>query len=214
MWLLRAIGLGIVIGVLCGCHSQAATEASAQPNSELLEAMAQCTFRGEPIQPFFLTEFCGGAQADEFWTEGMGQRVTAISVPGLCNSRGSYAGAVIHRGEYTSFALGNDGRVTTEFGYRFCGTTPGGITVLEYFGNTGGSGTALGLLFVRFEIRTLGTTGTGMKDVLTMRFVGEERWGDRVRRSVRLDGNRLLLGPTQTDIPGHKSDPGCSIVLE
>ena len=45
--------------------------------------MIDFTFNGKPIPPFFLTDFAGGPEANDFWTCGMGSRIAAVSVPGL-----------------------------------------------------------------------------------------------------------------------------------
>jgi hypothetical protein len=130
-----------------------------------------------------------------------------VDVAGLfCDgSDGSYTGCTVDRGDYVSFDLpidgGSDNVRNGRFGYRFLGTTPAGVTVLEYVGNTGGSGTILGVVFVKFELQRIGYTATDAHDRLVMRFLGAESWGDRVHRDVTLVGNELRLGPEKSDIP-------------
>jgi hypothetical protein len=152
----------------------------------------------------------------------MGGRICAIAVEGLvAEGDGSYAGAKIYEGEFVSFDVPSHDedlgpRGAGWFAYRFVGTTPSGITVLEYVGNTGGSGTIPGVLFVRFAMEWVGVTKEEKRERLVMHFLGEQSWGDRVYRDVRLEGNSLWLGPTRTDMPYEKefAEPAQTMQLE
>jgi hypothetical protein len=217
--LMRFSGLPVVIALMAGpigCTMQPVAVTSGQSTAEVLEARAKFAYQGEPIPPFFLADLCGGPEADDFWTRGMGSRVVAVSLAGLRDQKRCYNDGTIQRGRFISFARRseNDDRLQLEFGYRFLGTTPSGISVVEYFGNTGGSGTIYGVVFVRFEMQTIGVTEDAKHDLLVMRFVGEQSWGDRVTRSVSLEGNVLRLGPTRADISASNAEPGRVIVLE
>lgn len=134
-------------------------------------------------------------------------RIGTVAVEGLFydNCDGAYSGCKIAKGELIRFELPNEGnggpRGNGWFGYRFLGTTPSGISVVEYVGNTGGSGTVPGVMFLRFEMETIGYQSGGKKERLVMRFLGEQSWGDRVYREVKLVGNELRLGPERTNMP-------------
>jgi hypothetical protein len=204
-----------------GCHGSTLSDAFPREDSVLREAKETFTYKGKPIAPFFLTDFCGGEDAPDLWTREMGGRITSIAVEGLsCEGDGSYAGTPFETGELVTFDLPADHAPVTGnpgwFGYRFIGTTTSGISVLEYKGNTGGSGTVIGVLFVRFEMASIGVTAGHKRDQLTMRFLGERSWGDRVYRDIRLEGNVLRLGPMQTTIPAYEEGlaPAEDVVLE
>ncbi len=212
----------LAILILCaGCERSASSDAPLSEDPVLREAKETFTYKGKPIPPFFLTDFCGGEHAPDFWTRGIGGRISSIAVEGLfCEGDGSYSDPKVEVGEFVTFDLPADRAAMAGdagwFGYRFIGTTPSGISVLEYKGNTGGSGTIIGLLFVRFEMTTIGATADDKRDRLTMHFVGERSWGDRVYRDISLQGNVLRLGPMQTAIPAYQVDlaPAEDIVLE
>lgn len=61
-----------------------------ETDHELLEARTEFTYRGQPTPPFFLTDFYGGPEANDFWMNNMGSRVIAISVAGLYDRQGGY----------------------------------------------------------------------------------------------------------------------------
>ena len=204
--LILAVGLG-------GCGEKSVARPRQQSHPAVAEAQAHFTYKGKPIPPFFLTDFHGGPEAGNFWTRETGCRISSVVVAGLfVGGDGTYANSEIFDGRddggFISFCILSDedrGPVGSGlFGYRFVGTTPSGITVLEHIGNTGGSGTIPGVLFVRFEMESVGVTKDKKQDRLIMRFLGEQSWGDRVYRDVKLDGNSLWLGPTRTIIPAHK----------
>ncbi len=207
---------------LAGCGGGSTTQPSKQANPVIIEAQTHFTYKGKPIPPFFLADFCGGPDAGDFWTQGMGERICAVDVAGFFydNSDGSYSDRTVEHGEFVRFDLpstGDEGsRGAGWLSYKFLGTTPSGVTVLEYVGNTGGSGTIPGVVFIRFELETLGYTKAGKKDRLIMRFLGEESWGDRVYRDVTLVGNELRLGPERSHMPGATDslEPARTILLE
>lgn len=199
---------------LVGCTASLPQGASREASLEEAEAKTKFSYKGQSIPPFFLADFCGGPDANDIWTSGMGQRVVAVSVPGLFHST-SYDATKVKEGDFIFFRrLSTDGRLEVEMGYRFVGTSQSGISVIEYFGNTGGSGTVHGIVFVRFNTATLGITKREQRNVLLMQFIGEQTWGDRVRRTVSLRGNVLLLGATRADIPEAKAQKECVIVLQ
>ena len=215
----------VVAASIGGCGGSPAGLSSEQ-SLELIEARTHFTYKGKPIPPFFLADFNGGPGAGEFWTRGAGARISRVVVEGLIyddeeHSEGSYNDC--------SFTDGGDGVVIFDLSnseedeggagwlsYKFLGTTPSGITVLEYLGNTGGSGTFHGVMFIRFEIETIGYNSDVKEDRLVMQYLGEECWGDRVFRDVELVGNELRLGPTKSDIPDEQEflQPACAIPLE
>ena len=207
---------------LAGCGGSSSAKQSKQVDPRVTEAQTHFTYKGKPIPPFFLADFCGGPDVGDFWTRGMGSRICAVDVAGLFydDSDGSYSGCAFERGEWVRLDLPNGGdegpRGAGWFYYRFMGTTPSGTTVLEYVGNTGGSGTIPGVVFLRFELETVGYTQTDKSDRLVMRFLGEQSWGDRVYRDVKLIGNELRLGPESTDIPGAKDsiEPARTVLLQ
>lgn len=206
---------------LAGCGKRPAAPVAQHP--EVVEAQKHFTFRGAPIPPFFLADFYGGPNVGDFWTKGMGTRISTIAVEGLFyeHSDGSYSGCRIESGnDFLRFDLPTSGDIAKGeagwFSYKFLGTTPSGVTVLEYVGNTGGSGTVPGVLFVKFEMEPVGYTADGKRERLVMRFLGEESWGDRVFRDVELAGNELRLGPERSNMPGAQDDlePARTILLE
>lgn len=216
--ILLAVALG-------GCGEKPVEPPQQQPHPAVAEARAHFTYKGEVIPPFFLADFYGGPDAAGFWTVGMGTRISSIIVEGLfVRGDGSYSDLKVNDrrkdGGFVSFALYSDDsdgpRGNGWHAYRFVGTTPSGVTVIEEVGNTGGSGTIPGILFVRFEMESVGVTKDDKRDRLIMRFLGAESWGDRVYRDVKLEGNSLWLGPTRTDIPAYKdiAEPERTIVLE
>jgi len=213
--ILLVVGLG-------GCGEKPVEQS---PHPAVAEAQTHFTYKGEPIPPFFLADFYGGPDASDFWLRGMGSRISSVIVAGLfVKGDSSYSGCKIDDrrkdGGFVSFNLPSDesdgSRETGWLAYRFVGTTPSGVTVLEQVGNTGGSGTIPGILFVRFEMESTDTTKGDKQDQLVMRFLGEQSWGDRVYRDVKLDGNSLWLGPTRTNMPGAKdfAEPERTIVLQ
>lgn len=211
---------------LSGCGEKPAAQPQQQPHPEVAEAQAHFTYKGKPIPPFFLADFFGGPDAPDIWTREVGGRISSVAVAGLfVKSDGSYADLDINDekddGGFISFDLPSDeslgGPGTNGYtGYRFVGTTPSGITVLEYACNTGGSGTLIGILFVYFEMQSFGVNREEKRERLIMRCLGAYGWGDRVYRDVKLDGNRLWLGPTRTGIPAYKNtmEPERTILLE
>lgn len=225
---MRVTGFGVVAALLLalsGCDHGSSTQASREPDPVVVEAQQQFTYGGKPIPPYFLADFYGGPDGDDFWLRDMGDRIASISVPGLfVKGDGSYSNAEITDnaadGGFVTFDLGaadGDSEANSGYlGYRFVGTTPSGVTVLEYVGNTGGSGTIPGVMFVKFEMETLGVDQDSKAQRLVMRFVGEESWGDRVYRDVKLTGNTLWLGPTRTHIPAYQdmNEGERAIVLE
>jgi len=213
--ILLVVGLG-------GCGEKPVEQS---PHPAVAEAQTHFTYKGEPIPPFFLADFYGGPGAADFWCRGMGSRISSVIVAGLfVEGDGPYSELKINdrrkEGDFVSFNLSSDEsdgpRGAGWFAYRFVGTTPSGVTVLEQIGNTGGSATIPGILFVRFEMESIGATKEDKEDLLVMRFLGEQSWGDRVYRDVKLDGNSLWLGPTRTNMPGAKdfAEPERTIVLE
>lgn len=215
---LCAIMLTVVLG---GCAGVPKTPPSLQVRPELIEAQTHFTYKGRPIPPFFLADFYGGPDVGDFWTKGMGKRISAVDVAGLFydESDGSYSGCTVDRNEFVRFDLPNgddseQGRAGW-FAYRFLGTTPTGVTVVEYVGNTGGSGTIPGVVFLRFEWQPSGYTQAGSNSRLVMRFLGEESWGDRVYRDIKLVGNELRLGPERSNLPDERDslEPARTIIL-
>ena len=208
----------LAVGV-SGCGEKPIAPLAQQVHPAVAEARAHFTYKGKPIPPFFLTDFSGGPNADSFWTERIGSRISAVAVGGLFQLGGPYGGIKVDAKEFVSFHLPGDGagpRGAGRFSYRFLGTTASGITVLEYVGNTGGSGTIPGVIFVCFEMESIGVTKDEKQERLIMCFLGEYAWGDRVYRDVKLNGNTLWLGPTRTFIPINKefAEPERAIVLE
>jgi len=206
---------------LTGCGDKISSAEKTLPNPAVVEAQTRFTYKGKRIPPFFLADYCGGPGADEFWTTGMGVRISTVAIEGLFSDRdGSYSGCAITEGEFVRFNLPHrsdaDPQRTGWFGYKFLGTTPGGITVLEYIGSMGGSGTIPGVIFLRLEMETIGYKESGRQKRLVMRFLGEESWGDRVYRDVQLVGNALRLGPERSDMPGAMDSlqPARTILLE
>lgn len=208
-----------------GCGEEPETTPQPPAHPAVTEAQKHFTYKGEPIPPFFLAAFHGGPEADDFWLRPMGNRISCVVVEGLfVKGDGSYAGLEIddrrNDGGFVSFDLPSDESLGPRgagwLAYRFIGTTPSRVTVLEYVGNTGGSGTIPGVLFIRFEMETIGATKGEKQGRLIMRFLGEESWGDRVYRDVKLNGNSLWLGPTRTDIPAYKdlAEPERTIHLQ
>ncbi|MBN2584102.1 MAG: hypothetical protein JXL80_13635 [Planctomycetes bacterium] len=216
-WIVTA-ALSAFIASCVGCGNTDAVARHGQDGSVLLEARKSFTYQGKPIPPFFLADFHGGDEAPDFWLRETGDRIAAVAVEGLFFTRdGSYADASVTMGDFVRFSLpGDDGRDRLNFGYRFLGTSPSGVTVLEYYGNTGGSGTPIGIVLVRFEIETVGATRAEKRERLVMRFIGEYCWGDRVYRDAELDGNVLKLGPMHTHIPAYQVglEPAREVVLE
>ena len=214
------VALALCLTVVAfGCTRKSGPPVAQQVPPAVAEARAHFTYKGKLIPPFFLADFSGGPEADSFWTEGMGSRISAVVVDGLFAGNGPYGGIQIRTDEFVSFDLPGDvptPRGAGWFSYRFLGTTPSGITVLEYCGNTGGSGTIPGVLFVRFEMESIGVTKDRKEQRLVMRYVGEECWGDRVYRDVKLNGNTLWLGPTSTTIPANErfDEPERTVVLQ
>lgn len=211
----------IAVATTSGCHSQPSRASSPAPNAELTEAQTHFTYKGKPIPPFFLADFYGGPEANDFWTIGMGRRVSSVAVDGLFSqSDGAYGGC--------KFVVGSDGFVSFDLPcdesagprsngylcYRFVGTTSSGITVLEYVGNTGGSGTVPGIVFVRFELASVGVTEEDKHEQLMMRFLGEESWGDRVYRDIALVGDELRLGPERSNMPDESLEPARTMLLK
>ncbi|MFW6132735.1 MAG: hypothetical protein ACOC8F_02470 [Planctomycetota bacterium] len=215
---MRAKPVGFVAAIMvaaavCGCDEQTAGEPTpppGKPHPAVLEARTDFTYEGKPIPPFFLADFNGGPEAPDFWLRDAGSRVCAIAVEGLfVDGDGAYTGV---SGEVTR---SGDGMVRFDLpqadgscdfpcgymGYKFVGTTPSGITVLQTIVNTGGSGTIPGVMFVRFEMASAGATRQTKRARLTMHCLGEMAWGDRVYRDVTLEGNTLRLGPERTSIP-------------
>lgn len=196
---------------LCGCGEEMQKERPAA-HSEVVEARANFTYKGKPIPPFFLADFEGGPEMPDFWHQETGSRISAVTVDGLfLKGDGAYSNCKIIdpkeqgdwvRCEYTGMAGDAANKVWMK--YKFLGTTPSGVTVLEYTIGDDGSAISPGVLFVRFEMQTVGVTKEDKRERLVMRFLGAECWGDRVYRDVTLDGNKLLLGPERSDMPGAK----------
>jgi hypothetical protein len=65
-------------------------------------------------------------------------------------------------------------------------------------------------------MESVGYTKAAKKDRLVLRFAGEQSWGDRVFRDVKLEGNELRLGPERSDMPGAKDslEPARTILLQ
>ena len=177
------------------------------------------------ILPYFLNDFAGGPGAPEVMTVGWGTRIYAVAVDGLRpeDQEGAYALQKIrhHNGfygfDYRDDPLHPNDEIEPEyFGYRFLGTSPGGVTALEYLTFGSGSMVIQGVLLVRFDMGPTGVTPSERRQRLVMHFLQEISWGDRVTREVRLEGDRLLLGPTQVSLP-HQEDfvkPAETILLD
>ena len=219
---LALLGLAVCV-TACGCR-----DGSAGPSVEtrvspvLTEARERFTYRGKPIPPFFLTDFAGGFGAPDYYTGGSGYRICTVAVEGLFpiegHDRSLYDNARLrHRKGFYTFDYGDEPRqpgVAGYFGYRFVGTAPCRITVLEYSGNTGGSAVCNGVILVRLEMEPYGIAG-GKTERLVMRFVHDVIHGDRMHRDVKLDGNRLILGPMTTSLNyPNPVEPSRVIVLE
>lgn len=216
------IGAILAMGLI-GCGEKAAAPQPQQAAPEVVEAQTHFTFKGKPIPPFFLADFFGGPEANDFWIREMGCRISSVAVEGLLiEPDGTYANSPIKSSAdgHVSFDLPSDDPSAPRGGgwlwYKFVGTTPSGVTVLEYAGNTGGSGTVLGVVFLRVEMESVGYTKAAKKDRLVLRFAGEQSWGDRVFRDVKLEGNELRLGPERSDMPGAKDslEPARTILLQ
>jgi hypothetical protein len=212
--------------VAAGCASDPIAPPKTSPDPVIQEARTRFTYRGVPIPPFFLNDFAGGPGAPDYWKVGMGHRIAAVAVEGLFTRPGYdtspydllptrrigpfYAFDYYEGSDRTQQAYGG------YYGYRFIGTTPGGITVLEYVLCTGGSAVCYGVVLVRFSLEDLGAASTDPHKRLVMRFLDQMSWGDRVSRSVSLEENRLLLGPATSQLPGPPNpvEPALTIVLE
>lgn len=206
---------------LTGCRKKPIAPVKTSPHPLVVEAQNHFTYKGKPIPPFFLADFCGGPDGGDFWTKGMGARISAVAVEGLFyeHGAGSYSGCTIEQSkDFVRFDLptrsGEAAPSGGWFSYKFLGTTLSGITVLEYVGNTGGSGIVPGVVFLRFEVETVGYTEAGKQERLIMRFLGQQSWGDRVYREAELVGNELRLGPERSHMPGGPLDPARTILLE
>jgi len=214
---MRAAGFlaGVWLGIAAaGCGravlAQHAASDASLPAPAVAEARKHFTFQGKPIPPFFLADACGGPDAPDLFFADMGGRICAIAVEGLFpRGDGAYVDIKLEdrRSEggfvWFDFPL-FEGHDAGGMGYRFVGTTPSGVTVLEYAAATGGTCTLLGVVFVRFEMETVGVTKGEKRERLIMRLLGEECWGDRVYRDVTLVGNTLRLGPKRTHIPAYR----------
>ncbi len=193
---------------LVGCGSEPAVRPSNPVPPEITEAQTHFTYKGRPIPPFFLADFYGGPDAPDFWTRPMGSRISAIAIDGLFDrSDGAYAFAkVTVDSGFVNFDIPDPNSDSPRgggwFAYHFVGTSTSGVTVVEYVGNTGGSGTVPGVVFLRFEMQAVGYTQADRHNRLVMRFLGEECWGDRVYRDAKLVGDELRLGPERSDMPG------------
>ncbi len=200
----------LAVGVV-GCGEKPVASQPKKAHPAVVEAQSHFTFKGKPIPPFFIADFYGGPGASDFWLRETGSRISAVAVEGLfIKGDGSYVGSVIEdrrdAGGFISFYPPSDEpdrpRGNGYFGYKFVGTTPSGVTVLENIGNTGGSGTCVGVVFIRFEMESIGVTEAAKQERLVMRFLGAKSWGDRVYRDVKLAGNELRLGPETSHLPG------------
>lgn len=215
----------VLLTVALGGCGETQVEHTRHPHPVVVEARKHFTYRGKPIPPFFLADYSGGPYAPDAWFSEMGSRIASVVVEGLfIKSDGAYSRCEIED------ATRDDGLVLFSFpvdqtaspysagwmGYRFIGTTPSGTTVIEYSHRTEGSAKFVGVLFVRFEMQSVGVTRQQRQDRLIMRCLGELCWGDRVYRDVKLEGNSLWLGPTRTDIAGYKDtlEPERIILLE
>ena len=194
-------------------------------NRVLKEAREKFTYEGKLILPYFLNDFAGGPGAPDLMHSGWGTRICTVAVDGLLpeDQEGAYAMQKTRElhgfycfDHYADPLHPSDETYSGYFGYRFLGTTPGGVTVLEYL--TGGSGSMIiqGVLLVRLDMEPTGVTASERREYLVMRFLQEMSWGDRVTREVRLDGNKLLLGPTNVSLP-HQEDfvkPAETVLLD
>ena len=74
----------LLVAGLGGCRDRTTAILTEQRHPAVAEAQDQFTFGGQRIPPFFLTDFCGGESAGDFWSKGMGVRVSAVvSVRGI-----------------------------------------------------------------------------------------------------------------------------------
>ncbi len=204
------LAAALLLAGAIGCAHKAAVPRDPRPHPAVLEAQAHFTFAGHPIPPCFLTDFAGGPDADDFGTAPVGNRISAVAVQGLFDVKESYNDweldpIIDDNGVHWVNARHREDPAFC-FGYRFLGTTPSGVTVVETYGRTGGSGTFLGAMFLRFEMQTVSVAKKDRKDRLVMRFLDEYTWGDRVYRDLKLTGNTLWLGPSHTDIPAYQID--------
>jgi len=225
-WVMRKtfafVGAILAMGFF-GCGEKANTPQSQQAVPEMAEAQTHFTFKGKPIPPFFLADLLGGPQANDLWMREMGCRVCSVAVEGLfIEPDGTYANCQIKSSAdgSVSFDLPSDEssgpRGAGWAGYKFVGTAPSGVSVLEYSVNTGGSGTVIGVVFLRVETESVGYIKGDKKDRLVLRFLGALDWGDRVFRDIKLEGNELRLGPERSHMPGAQDslEPARTILLE
>ena len=213
--------ISVMLSLATGCReAPKAANGDTAPDKTLQEAREAFTHQGEPILPYFLNDFAGGPGAPDYWKVGMGHRITTVAVGGLRDAPPYVLLKTRRIGGFYAFDYPDD-PLSKEargayYGYRFLGTTPGGTTVLEYVLSTGGSAVCSGVLLVRFEIQQVGLAKSGTKKRLVMRFVSEMWWGDRVDRTVRLEGDKLLLGPATASLPGYQNpvEPARTVVID
>lgn len=205
---------------LSGCISERVESSAPKVHPEVAEAREHFTFQGKPIPPFFLMDFNGDPNTEAFWVDDTGPRIAAVAVDGLFSEHNSYALLEVTSEEdgWVSGDLGNDGdgRSLGCISYRFIGTTPSGITVLETYEKGDGSARLIGVLFMRFNMETFGVTKEEKQERLVMRYLSGETWGDRVYRDIKLKGNQLWLSETRSDIPYDRDhpDPERTIIIE
>jgi hypothetical protein len=213
---MRLLTCAAILLACAGCRVAGSEAAPAQTDPVVREAREKFTFQGKPILPYFLHDFAGGPGAPDMWTVGVGVRINSIIVDGLrlsAENDGAYAMQATWQKDgaygfnYSRDRLKQgDGRGDGYAAYKFVGTTPGGTTVLEYVANSGGSAVIHGVMLVRFNLQQTGATAAERKSQLVMQFLQVMCWGDRITRDVRLEGNKLLLGPSETHIPAYASD--------
>lgn len=222
MWATRALAF-VLLTCLIGCNGTTTSQAFSPAHPEVVEAQTHFTYKGKTIPPYFLADFYGGPDAGDVWTKGMGTRICAVAVEGLFDqSDGSYGGCTFEECEgedrFVRFDLPRGGDAAIDAGwaaYCFLGTTPSGVTVLQCVINTGGTGTLPGVMFVRFEMETIGYTQADRRQWLVMRFLGADGWGDRVYRDAKLVGSELRLGPERSPIQqGTPLGPAAAIQLK
>lgn len=223
--MIRLFACVALLTVCAGCKGSGVATAPPNDNPVLREARDHFTYQGKPILPYFLNDFAGGPGAPDAMTVGWGTRICAVAIDGLRpqDQEGAYASQETRHHnsfygfDYREYPFHPSNATVPEFsGYRFLGTSPGGVTALEYLTFGSGSMVINGVLLVRFDIEQTGVTLNEQREHLVMRFLQELNWGDRVARDVRLEGNKLLLGPTRVFLP-HQDEfvkPAETILLD
>jgi hypothetical protein len=73
----------VIVMVCSGCGDKPVCQPPQQTDPRVKEAQTHFTYRGRTIPPFFLADFCGGPDAPEFHTSGMGCRISTVFCSGL-----------------------------------------------------------------------------------------------------------------------------------